>query len=357
MALLFTAGCQEACWTNDYGFVHHGEHVTVYGYGLSEADACAGSFAALDRHVGAVKQLLWIDESTHYDYRWLSDAVWRELDPCESEAFACTRDGEALSRMLPDLHEAAHMVVHSIDDDGCPSVLDEGLAVWLDGPVAHAWAPAKHGIHRLLSAEPIPSEGREYALAGHFVAFLVERYGAGAVVRLCLAIPDAGTNVDWELAVARHLGERLDELIAEYERYPVCAFPDFRARLWECSGSPDFSFSAAEPVFSLSSGCADARARSSAWGPAGNAVITRRVHVPVDTWVAVSVLAEGDSDTPASLVSEQCARCSAGPQVIRLDEGSSLELLRAGTHVVSVFFDARDRVRLVMAAVGPRVAR
>lgn len=50
----------------------HGEHVTLYGYGQTEADACGGSFAELDGHTEQVKRDLGIEEAPAYTYRWLS---------------------------------------------------------------------------------------------------------------------------------------------------------------------------------------------------------------------------------------------------------------------------------------------
>jgi hypothetical protein len=340
-----------ACWADDYSFARRGENVTVYGYGVSEADACAGSFDALDTHVAAVRDFLWVDGPQHYVYRWFSDAYWSDLSPCSSDAFACTSSGEALSRNLPDMHEAVHMVTYSIGSDGCPSVLDEGLARYLGAPNPREWDPSEGDIRSHLTAEQIAVDMETHALAGHFVSFLVERYGAGSIVMLCNALPQETTIVDWELAVGRYLGKTLDALIAEYESYPVCTTQEYRARLWECAGDPDFTFSGEHDEFVIESGCFDSRAMNSAWGYVGNTVITRRIYFPEDTWVAVEFYSMGDSGTAATFVSQMCAPCSAGPQTVTTTDPVSSVLYRAGMHEIVLFFDQRDTVQLYMGGL------
>ena len=69
---------------NDYSFVRRGRLVTVYAYGLSESDACAGSFDELDFHTELIREYLGVQGSSHYTFRWFSDDAWEALSPCSA---------------------------------------------------------------------------------------------------------------------------------------------------------------------------------------------------------------------------------------------------------------------------------
>jgi hypothetical protein len=347
--LLLGASCESSCWMNDYSFVRRGRLVTVYGYGVSESDACAGSFEEIDSHTDSIRRFLGIDEPPRYTFRWFSDDSWTEIAPCSTSAFACAPRGEGRSRTLPDMHEALHMVTHGLD---CPSVLDEGLAEIFDGPTPWEWYPsASDDITPLLVDEWIPRTLDAYALAGHFASFLVERFGGPAVARLCRALPRKSTSAHWDAAARKVLDRSLDQVLAEYATYPVCSSEQIRARLWVCDGKPDFVFSPEDGTFTVDAGCLDPRATNAAWGDVGDAVIHRLVYFPEDAWVEVSARSVGTSGKGATFVSQECAPCSADPQMLVGLDDVDLQFYRAGFHEVSVFFDRRDTISLTMKRI------
>lgn len=84
-------------------------------------------------------------------------------------------------------HEVAHVIGHRMDHQSHLALVEEGLAVYLDGSGEDRHAAYARSI--LADAEPLPLpmdardlRGRNYDKLGSLVAFLVERHGA-AVVR------------------------------------------------------------------------------------------------------------------------------------------------------------------------------
>lgn len=349
-ALLLTASCENSCWTKDYSFVRHGRLVTVYGYGLSESDACAGSFDELESHTELIRQALGLHAPASYTVRWFSEDHWETVEPCSASAFACTRHGVGMSRTLPEMHEMVHVVMRSADRE-CVNVLEEGLAGYFDGPMPWEWYPPDdYSIEQLLVEEEIPLTAAGYAFAAHFVSFLVENFGPEAVMKLCRSLPRSSSLAQWDVAAHRVLGSSLDQLLADYAVYPVCSGQQLRARLWGCRGEPDFTFSPEDPFLAVVGGCSDTHATNAAWGDAGNAVLHRLVYFPEDTWVEVSARSLGESGTDAMYVTQECVSCSEDPQVfVELDD-VDIQFYEAGLHEVSVFFDKRDAIRLTMKA-------
>ncbi len=332
------AGCNDDdpdAWLDDYAFVWEGEHVSVYGYDLEPSDACAGSFAALETHTRSVMDLLGVDDSLHYDYRWMSQAAWQGV--CPLDAGACNIDGEPRTRTLPDMHEVVHSVAYALPEHGCASMLEEGLGKYLDGPSYYDAPLTERDIREELGERVISQHF--YARAGQFVSFLLERYGAQRFVELCEALPRGSSLAAWEAASREVLDTSLDALLADYRHYPECSPQQYRARLWECAGEPDFVFSVDNDVIELEADCSDPRAMNS--NP-GQIVITRRVFVPEPIMGAVSVVVAGKGSLRGSFMIQECAPCSAEPQVIRDDGGPPIYGLDPGMHELVLFLDSRD---------------
>lgn len=240
----------------------------------------------------------------------------------------------------------------NISAGGCPNVLDEGLAMVYDGPLAtwDLYPSADVDILPLLTAEPIPRTPDAYMRAGHFASFLIENHGPKAVIELCNAIPRKSTISQWTAAIQKTLGTSLDMLIADYAEYPQCNHQQLRARLWGCAGVPDVAFSTDSDHYIVDSGCADPQTTNSG-SYLGDALLLRRVYFEQDTWVEISARSLGDSGTGATYVSQECAPCSEDPQVLVELDDVDVQLFRAGLHEVSVFFDRRDPIRLSMRAL------
>ena len=357
VAVLFMASCEDSCWQDDYTFVWHGQSVTLYAYGYTEGDACGGSFAELDGHTRMIVDELGVQDHPVSVYRWISRDFWEQLeDPCAG-AFACAWPGEARSPVLPHMHEVVHTVTARIGDDGCPRLLDEGLAMVYDAPTptSYLYPTPEYPLFDLLEVG-ITAHGLQYVRAAHFVAFLLEHYGPQSVVQLCEGLPAEPTLQQWEAAVSTTLGTTLDGLLTAYELYPWCTYPQMRARLWGCSGPPDFTFTAVGDEFVLEAGCEDRQATNGAWDDAGwdyigDGLLLRRVAFTQDTWLRVSANAPGPSGIRPTYSSQECAPCSENPDVFVLNVDEATHFYRAGRYEVAVYFDKRDPVRLTMTVV------
>ena len=320
VALVMLLACQpDHDWHDDYTFVWERQHVTVYGYERSEQDACAGSFEALERHSETIIELFEFDDSTHYDYHWMSQEFWKGKCPLDASACNANYDGPR-TRSIPDMHEVSHALSWTGRGERCPSVLEEGLAEYLSGPgffkdkaiIPKPELPVR--LADILTRTSISSLS-EYERAGHFASFLVESYGPKAVSDLCLRIPVYHGIEDWEAAVPELLGVSLTELLAEYEQYPICSRQHYRARLWECDGEADVVANpdqGQEVEFEIAFDCAD----PGMIGPLnGRAVATRLIWFPEGASTAIYVRDEDGATPDIDFNLQECAPCSANPKV------------------------------------------
>jgi hypothetical protein len=352
--LLLLTSCDHT-WTDDYDFVWHGEHVTVYGYDHTEADACGGSFAELDGHAGMIKRDLGIEHAPAYTYRWLSYDYWEQLEddnPCFEHA-ACARSGEAISRLLPHGHELVHSVTHYIGSDGCPQVLNEGLAMYYNEyPPTSTEAPMLEDASiREILANGLDGDLEEFGVTLHFVAFLAETYGPKSIVELCEALPKEPAISMWDEAIRSVYGITLEQLLEQFEEYPTCSYEHMRARLWGCSAGPAFPFWEAGDEYVVETGCDDPQATNSAWGE-NKAVLERRVYLGDDMELRIMSDTIGVGAEAIHMIQE-CAPCSENPDVfveIPDDPFTEVRMYRAGVHEVMVIFDKDTNVRLSITA-------
>jgi hypothetical protein len=338
-ALVMLVGCQPEPydWHDDYTFAWEGQHVTVYGYERSEDEACAGSLAAVDRFSASTIELFDFDDSIHFDYHWMSSEFFEGKCPPKWAACTANHDGPR-SRSIPDMHEAAHALSYEGRGRVCPSVLEEGLAGYLSGPVFYEhWygqPELSASITEILTAAPVRG-GAQYERAGHFASFLLETYGPEAVTALCKRIPFYHGREDWEVAVPELLGIELPELLAEYDQYPVCSLAHYRARLWECDGEPDaVADPAQDVVFEVVLDCGDPRTI----GPlSGRAVTTRRIFFPEAMRTGIFITDETGADPGLDFNLQQCAACSAHPDIFTSRDLTVVFQFRPGMYDLILF--------------------
>jgi hypothetical protein len=352
---LFTASCED--WTEDYDFVWHGERVTVYAYGHTEAEVCRGTFAEIDGHTAMIEEALGLDieGAPPYVYRWLSDDYWDQIgeeNPCYEHP-ACTSKGIPISRWLPHMHEATHMVTTRIGDDWCPRVLDEGLAMYYDGSWAISEDLPDWGDttlrdvleHSLGPPRSVPALG----IALHFTSFLAEAYGPKSITALCEELPYEPSMSQWDQAVRRVYGITLEQLIAEYEAYPLCSYSQMRARLWGCSGGIDHVFWSPLGDYVVETGCDDPQVTNAR----GNALLTRRIRLYEDMKLRVYSNTIGVGPNAVHAI-QKCGPCSERPDVFVeiTDDPYDYEtrMYRRGVHEVTVEFDPSTNVRLSIIA-------
>jgi hypothetical protein len=337
--LLVLVGCQRELegWRDDYTFAWEGQHVTVYGYDRSEDEVCGDSFAAVDQFSASIIELFEFDDSIHFDYRWMSSEFFEGKCPPKTSACTANHDGPR-TRSVPDMHEVAHALSFEGRGRACPSLLEEGLAEYLSGPSFYeefiGQPELSVSIDQILTE--IPVRGRaEYERAGHFASFLLETYGPEAVTALCERIPFYHAIEDWEAAVPELLGVELPELLAEYEQYPVCSRQHYRARLWECDGEPHaVADPAQDVVFEVALDCSD----PGTIGPLHNrAVATRRIYFPEAMRTGIFITDETGQDPRLDFNLQECAACSADPDIFTSADLTVVFNFRAGMYDLILF--------------------
>jgi hypothetical protein len=353
--VLLTTSCEDACWQDDYDFEWEGEYVTAYGYGYTEADVCGGSFAELDGHTAMIRAELGVEDAPPSVFRWLSPDFFESERPCPYDSAGCAPLDGAVAQTLPNMHEVTHTLTQHISSDGCPRLLDEGLAMryYIYEPwevLAPTWGDATMSLREAMEIG-FEWTGTYYAHAARFVSFLVETYGLESIVQLCEVLPMEPRLATWDDAVRNIYGITLEQLLADYDEYPECSFSQMRARLWGCSGPPDFTFPADGNEYVVEAGCEDLQATNAAFWT-GDAILLRRVYVQEGMLIRISASSLGTSGTAATYMVSECAPCSEDPGVdVEIsDDSYDLLFLPAGMHEVSVFFDKRDQVRLMIGA-------
>jgi hypothetical protein len=338
-ALLVLVGCQPEPydWHDDYTFAWDGQHVTVYGYDRSEDEVCAGSFAAVDQFSASIIDLFDFDDSIHFDYHWMSSDFFE--GKCPPKISACTARGDGpRSRSIPNMHEVAHALSSEGKGRFCPGVLEEGLAEYLSGPRFYQkWygqPKLSADLAEILTRSTIQG-GEEYERAGHFVSFLMETYGPEAVMALCNQIPIYNDIEDWETKVPELLGIELPDLLAEYDQYPVCSRQHYRARLWECDGEPDaVAHPTQDVVFQVALDCSD----PGTIGPLyGRAVATRRIFFPEAMRTGIFITDENGEDPKLDFNLQECAACSADPDIFTSTGFTTVFQFRAGMYDLILF--------------------
>lgn len=351
LALLVTLTNCGGDWRDDYDFAWQGELVTIYGYGYTDDDVCGGSYVELEQHTTMIAEELGVTVEP-FGYRWLSPGRREQLedDPCGGWP-ACVNGNDAIAEVLPLMHEAVHMITRNIGTDSCPTLIDEGLAMYYNHAVRLSSAeplPDPDIVRGLFAGAPFPLE-RTMPEAMHIVSFMAETYGTQAIVALCEVLPREPSREQWQAAMQEALGVTVEQFLTEYESYPQCTYPQMRAKLWGCRRPPDIMLRDVGQQVVIESSCNDLQATNAGGGP-GDAVLRRLVYVPWAMGVAVDVYSPGERRGPKpTYVITECVACSEQPEVFgdqqHLVLGDQHEL-RPGYHEVTVFFDRRDRVRL-----------
>jgi hypothetical protein len=355
LALLALTSCQDSCWLADYTFVREGEHITVYGYDVDESDACAGSFEGLDDYTERVREFLGIRSDRRHYYMWMSPEFFAGF--CPKFAGACARDNTVFTPRLPDMHEVTH-VLASDEWGETAYLLEEGLATYLEEPFVR---------ERLIDGESVDAASIkalmtarsaskiDYAVAGHFVSFLVETRGIEAFTELYQQVPDDPSLADWQRSVTEVYGVTLDGLLAEYEYYPLCSDQQYRAKLWGCDGEPDYVFSprvgdnlgpasrsvglaapASGAVYEFEADCSDPRAMN--WITDG-ILITRLVQFTEGTQIQAKVEIDGEPVSGPVFMAQECLPCLEYPLIIA-ETTDEWTFVYPGNYIIMLTLDA-----------------
>jgi hypothetical protein len=341
--LLLAAACPKGeAALGDPSFVRETQYVTVHAYGLDPSQACAGSLANLDIHTRWVMDIFGLENPTRFNYRWISNHRWNRIFPPPPPIPAFVTNGEPHTRWLPDMHEIVHMVASALPQLRCPPLLEEGLAEYLGDPEFGEVYPSGT-VEELMIRRDDLSPGA-YARAAHFVSFLTESYGVAAIVDLCQAVGPADTRQAWEDGVARALSVSLDQLLTQYQAYPLCHQQQLRARAWECGGEIDHVFTEHDKRFAVEEvGCSDPRAVNVVAGRRRDVALRRLVSFPEPMIVSVN------ADPGVIFITQECGPCSAQPQVQQAASAQrKLFSFRPGVHEIIAIFNKDEQVSFEM---------
>lgn len=191
---------------------------------------CGESLAWSDARAAALQAVFAPATRERIDYFWIPD-IWEDHAWCSAGNGACTINERILTPSVPDEHE----MVHAIRRERLPAVFEEGLASMF-GDIGWARYPASR--ERLLeildSSDPV--DFADYARAGHFVSFLIERDGLDALAELA-----SMSSYDDSIARVREsfeqvYGVSLAQVLDEYANYPECVDLAWKDRRIACSG-------------------------------------------------------------------------------------------------------------------------
>jgi hypothetical protein len=303
-----------------------GTHVEVAadpGYEL-----CGGTIAHMDAFIAATAAEFGVAAprgNGRIPYFGV-DEGYVDRTGCPWFSSGCESSGRIYSRSAPLDHE----FVHALDDVGrAPPFFGEGLAVAYGGiDEGHEIDLRWFSVYETLTVR----ESREvnYAVAGAFTWFLVERHGIADVLRVADELPRRISVSRVEESFREILGVALDESVAEFEA-AVAACPDrqWRALLIECA-APAIAWDGAWFAEHRALACA----QEDVVGPYGGdaAVIFKTVEVVEDGRFDVNVIAEGGS---AEVAITPCGGCE-GTTWAYAGEGAARAELAAGKYAVRV---------------------
>ena len=179
-----------ACTRSEYSFEYETEHVRVARN--FDAPLCAGTLRAIDRDAARIATQLDAEELAPMDIVLGIEAVFEH---CPEGSRGCAQPGE---RVWSELGSVGHELVHAFAGPapgGVHAFFEEGLAEALGGGAL--------GIHRLeLESEDMAIldivaatqlNDAQYEIAGHFVTWLIERWGLSSFLEFRASLGTTGT--------------------------------------------------------------------------------------------------------------------------------------------------------------------
>lgn len=267
-AVFLVVGCQQ--FEPEPDWVHVGQHVTVYGYGTDEDSVCPGTYTALDTVASGIARWHGFDtQALHLEYHWVARDRFFDEPWCDVGSSGCSTDSRVKSPSITHFHEVSHAVDQFYLPDRS-SPLAEGFATLHRSPTSVGFDLAQHSsntapphlgdiIETLLNQ---PAYAAHFGRVGHFVSFLVQRYGLASVNALSAKIGPKSDFDDWQREFDLTLGEPFADVMDYYYNYPMCTIDQYRAKTWECGGSIDFELAPNMDTLSLDIdlSCANERA-------------------------------------------------------------------------------------------------
>ncbi|MCA9705273.1 MAG: hypothetical protein KDK70_05430 [Myxococcales bacterium] len=233
-ALYGTIGCnpQEPPLREIPPVVWSGEHLD-YAPRAGAYEPCEGSLPYMDRTVGLLAETMEValDQPVVYVH-----GGGQGESPCEHEsALGCAFDDSVYSLVVPQEHELVHGVrsferfSHPFFEEGAAELFGDDAP--LDLRVVSS-GDLRDGIAAGTGTEGLPSSW--YPRAGHFMAFLYDRYGSGVAASV-LRQTDGASSTARAIEVLEDVtGIGFEQLRQDYEAQPECEQRVYRYPLYGC---------------------------------------------------------------------------------------------------------------------------
>jgi hypothetical protein len=129
------------------------------------------------------------------------------------------------------LHELTHLVIGYEDGGSAPPIMEGVAEAFGTGDRATRWWPSLYPAEEFFFQPLGVFDATDYRPAGHFVSFLIRRYGIAQLREAYRAVPLEATAVQIEDGLLGVYGEDLYIAIDEFDAADSCP-----SLSWECGG-------------------------------------------------------------------------------------------------------------------------
>jgi hypothetical protein len=298
-------------------------------------DVCGDSVEWMDTRAVQLAEVLGPGTRSSIEFFWLSD-VSASKHWCSDTAAGCADGGRIMTTFVPHEHE----IVHALRKDHLPAVFEEGFAT-VYGDIGRAdpqglIEPRERLLEILETSDPVTVP--DYARAGHFVSFLIERDGLEPLRELAELADYHDDIAEVRKAFEQAYGITLDQALEEYEDYPECIDLAWMSREIACREATTTIYPNIDgPVeFTMSVECG----AEGVYGPMGGFVFSE-VALDIDPayeHVPMNISLTGDIDAGVSAAFVSCGGgCSDATAYWITPWSIQQPSLPAGRYVVRLF--------------------
>ena len=189
----------------------------------------------MDQYVGALQDLYGVSLNAPVSYYVLEPPI-SQHGVCPPEAVACLEGDAVVTTWLPHKHELVHAVSRAHGNS--PHFFEEGAATYLgDTSLRRKTNHSVADVRERLDAHWTQGlDARDYALAAHFAAYLVDTYGMDGYIAMLRESSDTQSRSSFEGTFEQTIGVSLDEAIDDYEAsWPFCHLEGIYSSFFECA--------------------------------------------------------------------------------------------------------------------------
>ena len=213
--------------------VHEGEHVTLT---IDPAvEPCGDMVGHMDRVVATLADYLGVSlAGEQFNFVWFSEERFAAEANCGVSAGTCEGGGWIRSTAAPADPTLVRLVLALVGSPPPFFALGAWIAFMPNADSFEGAGPSGGDVQQMLALGYV-----DYALAGGFTRFLIDRHGLDAYLTFYASIGEEDPLPVIEAAHAEHFGESLTETIVAFDAgRRSCPTPRFNLKLFECSAPP-----------------------------------------------------------------------------------------------------------------------